>query len=241
MDFSELNIKKGMFLMERLRYDIFNDLIKHLYRYGYVSLNGSEDVKLEKNILNNEHMLNEPLLDKKLLKTKPFLVTLSPEKYNDISDVRHWGYCVFTTCLKEMVKQNNEYIKKYVLMYCNPKPVVKDGKIKTISTNLILISPIYADNISEDIKHDLYINDSLFLMQVSIAFRDIYFQKGRPVGAYMIAPPINVLREIDGKIMYMSDKYTEEEKDISKYVICIDKDTNVNTPKCIMIDEGRML
>lgn len=217
--------------MERLEYDRFIDLIKYIYNNAcYSQKDCTEVIKLGKNILNNEYMLGEPLKEKSL-KIKPFLAILSREKYNDEIDINFWGSGVLKTCLKEMAKQNSEYIEKYVLMYCYPKPI-DTGKIKTFSSNIILIAPIYTNKITEDIKYDLYINDSFFITQVSIAFRDIYSQGMKPWKAFILSPPTNNIREIDGKIIY-----TVKNVDLSKRVICVDKNSKINIPKCISISE----
>ena len=204
--------------MEKLEYDRFIDLIKYIYNNAcYSQKDCTEVIKLGKNILNNEY--------------KPFLAILSREKYNDEIDINFWGSGVLKTCLKEMAKQNSEYIEKYVLMYCYPKPI-DTGKIKTFSSNIILIAPIYTNKITEDIKYDLYINDSFFITQISIAFRDIYSPGMKPWKAFILSPPTNNIREIDGKIIY-----TVKNVDLSKRVICVDKNSKINIPKCISISE----
>lgn len=217
--------------MERLEYDRFIDLIKYLYNNACCSSKDcTEVIKLGKDILNNEYMLREPLKEKSL-KIKPFSVTLSRQKYSDKNDIHFWGYGVVKTCLKEMAKHNSEYIEKYVLMYCYAE-IVDIGKIKTISSNRILVAPIYTDKATEDIKHDLYINDSYFMMLISVAFRDIYFPGTKPFKVFMVTPASNDIKEIDGKIMY-----TAKNADISKCVICVDKNSKINIPDCISISE----
>ena len=217
--------------MERLEYDRFIDLIKYLYNNACCSPKDcTEVIKLEKNILNNEYILREPLKEKSL-KIKPFSVTLSRQKYSDKNDIHFLGHDILETCLKEMAKQNSEYIEKYVFMYCYAEPV-NIGKTKTISSNRILVAPIYTDKVTEDIKHDLYINDFYFMMLISVAFRDIYFPGAKPFKVFMVTPASNDIKEIDGKIMY-----TAKNVDLSKRVICIDKNSKINIPDCISISE----